>query len=78
MPKVIFEDDETSVYLFTNIDEPNHSGKAMIRAALREYITRRPLDVVKNLSLHTGTNLTVTHIVLLHVLRNVSELILNI
>ena len=44
MPKVIFEDKETSVYLFTNIDEPNHSSKAMIRAALREYITRQPLD----------------------------------
>tara|TARA_Y100000589_G_scaffold179895_1_gene170303 strand:+ start:54 stop:506 length:453 start_codon:yes stop_codon:yes gene_type:complete len=44
MPKVIFENEETSVYLFTNIDEPNHSSKAMIRAALREYITRQPLD----------------------------------
>ena len=44
MPKVIFQNEETSVYLFTNIDEPNHSSKAMIRAALREYITRQPLD----------------------------------
>ena len=44
MPKVIFENEETSVYLFTNIDEPNHNSKAMIRAALREYITRQPLD----------------------------------
>ena len=44
MPKVIFENKDTSVYLFTNIDEPNHSSKAMIRAALREYITRQPLD----------------------------------
>ena len=44
MPKVIFQNEETSVYLFTNIDEPNHNSKAMIRAALREYITRQPLD----------------------------------
>ena len=52
MPKVIFEDKETSVYLFTNIDEPNHSGKAMIRAALREYITRRPLDCREPITVH--------------------------
>ena len=52
MPKVIFEDKETSVYLFTNIDEPNHSGKAMIRAALREYITRRPLDCREPITAH--------------------------
>ena len=53
MPKVIFQNEETSVYLFTNIDEPNHSSKAMIRAALREYITRQPLDsCVKPITVH--------------------------
>ena len=53
MPKVIFENKDTSVYLFTNIDEPNHSSKAMIRAALREYITRQPLDsCVKPITVH--------------------------
>ena len=44
MPKVIFQDPETPVYLFENIDEPNHSSKAMIRAALREFIVRQPID----------------------------------
>ena len=46
MPKVIFEKDDwsTMVFLFTNIDEPNHNGKAMTRAALREFIARQPVD----------------------------------
>ena len=43
MPQVIFETDDwsTMVFLFTNIDEPNHNGKAMTRAAFREYISRQ-------------------------------------
>ena len=53
MPKVIFQDPETTVYLFENIDEPNHSSKAMIRAALREFIVRQPIDsCVEPISVH--------------------------
>ena len=44
MPQVIFETEDTMVFLFTNIDEPNHNGKAMTRAALREFIARQPVD----------------------------------
>ena len=47
MPQVIFEKDDwsTIVYLFTNINEPNHNGKAMTRAALREFIARQPVEL---------------------------------
>ena len=46
MPHVIFETEDwsTMVFLFANIDEPNHNGKAMTRAALREFIARQPVD----------------------------------
>ena len=65
MPQVIFENEETSVYLFTNIDEPNHSSKAMIRAALREFIARQPIDNCKEpITVHWNKSDTSTYCVI--------------
>ena len=55
MPQVIFEtkDWSTMVFLFTNINEPNHNGKAMTRAAFREYIARQNVtDCSKPINVH--------------------------
>ena len=53
MPQVIFETEDTMVFLFTNIDEPNHNGKAMTRAAFREYIARQNVtDCSKPINVH--------------------------
>ena len=66
MPQVIFEtkDWSTMVFLFTNIDEPNHNGKAMTRAALREFIARQPVDsCVEPIEVHWNKSDTHTYCV---------------
>ena len=66
MPQVIFEtkDWSTMVFLFTNIDEPNHNGKAMTRAALREFIARQPVDsCVEPINVHWNKSDTHTYCV---------------
>ena len=65
MPKVIFQDPETTVYLFENIDEPNHSSKAMTRAALREFIARQPVESCKEpITVHWNKSDTSTYCVI--------------
>ena len=62
MPQVIFETEDTMVFLFTNIDEPNHNGKAMTRAALREFIARQPVDsCVEPINVHWNKSDTHTY-----------------
>jgi len=52
------------VFLFTNIDEPNHNGKAMTRAALREFIARQPVDsCVEPINVHWNKSDTHTYCV---------------
>jgi len=66
MPQVIFETDDwsTMIFLFTNIDEPNHNGKAMTRAALREFIARQPVDsCVEPINVHWNKSDTHTYCV---------------
>ena len=66
MPQVIFEtkDWSTIVFLFTNIDEPNHNGQAMTRAALREFIARQPVDsCVEPINVHWNKSDTHTYCV---------------
>ena len=67
MPQVIFEKDDwsTIVYLFTNINEPNHDGKAMTRAALREFIARQPVENCKEpITVHWNKSDTSTYCVI--------------
>ena len=62
MPQVIFDTEDTMVFLFTNIDEPNHNGKAMTRAALREFIARQPVDsCVEPINVHWNKSDTHTY-----------------
>ena len=66
MTKVIFEtkDWSTMVFLFTNINEPNHNGKAITRAALREFIARPPVDsCVEPINVHWNKSDTHTYCV---------------
>ena len=65
MPQVIFDTEDTMVFLFTNIDEPNHNGKAMTRAALREFIARQPIDNCKEpITVHWNKSDTSTYCVI--------------
>ena len=52
MPPLIFHNDDTHVYLFSNIDEPNHPSGGMIRCAMREFLSSRVLDCKEPITMH--------------------------
>tara|TARA_B100001287_G_scaffold226594_1_gene196371 strand:+ start:193 stop:678 length:486 start_codon:yes stop_codon:yes gene_type:complete len=52
MPPRIFTREDTHVYLFSNINEPNHPSGGMIRCALREFLSSRKLDCKEPITMH--------------------------
>ena len=52
MCKRIFQNDDTHVYLFSNINEPNHPSGGMIRCALREFLSSRELNCKEPITMH--------------------------
>ena len=61
--KKIFSVDFSSVYLFEDIDQPNHSSEGMTKAALRDYIGGYPLNCKEPIQLHWNRSDTSTYCV---------------
>ena len=59
----IFSDDFSSVYLFEEIDQPNHSSEGMTKAALREYIGGYSLNCKEPIQLYWNRSDTSTYCV---------------
>ena len=52
MPPRIFCTEDTHVYLFSNINEPNHPSGGLIRFAMREFLSSRTLDCREPITMH--------------------------
>ncbi len=52
MPPRIFTTEDTHVYLFSNINEPNHPSGGLVRFAMREFLCSRELDCTKPITMH--------------------------
>ena len=52
MPPRIFCTEDTHVYLFSNINEPNHPSGGLIRFAMREFLSSRELDCREPITMH--------------------------
>ncbi len=61
--KTIHSDKNAQVYLFENTDEPNHPSDGMVKAALRDYLSRVALDWKEPITLHWNKSDTSTYAV---------------
>jgi len=59
----IYSDKISCVYLFDHIDEPNHPHDGMVKAALREFLCRYPLNCKQPVTLHWNKSDTSTYAV---------------
>ena len=59
----IYSDKNVSVYLFEDIDKPNHPSEGMIKAALREFLCRVSLSCKEPVKLYWNKSDTSTYAV---------------